>query len=77
MFVTLFAIACLDASVPGTCVNVEVDASLTIGECLGIHGQNVARDYLAQHPTYARPNWHAAGWRCRIGNKEPWKEGEA
>ena len=40
---------------------------LSFGSCTGHEGQAIARDFMAQHPTYGRPEWRFGGVRCQVG----------
>jgi hypothetical protein len=79
MFATLILIACLDTASPGTCIDVEVQAStnspMTAFSCMGHEGQNIAREFMAQHPVYSHQQF--GGWRCKIANKPPKHEHSA
>ena len=42
--------------------------SLSFGSCMGHEGANIARDYLQQHPVYAK-TYRMGGWRCAWGSR--------
>jgi hypothetical protein len=54
MFITVFAIICLNVGVPGTCLTEPVVNSnheqLTMGGCLGLLGFESAKEFWEHHP---------------------------
>lgn len=95
--IALFLRACLDLSLPGSCIDVEitgptgpimVQQTIRVGEapvmvplsftsCMGHEGMNIARDFMAQHTTYSRPQWSFGGWVCEWGSRDKPRGGEA
>jgi hypothetical protein len=79
MFVTLYAIVCLNLAAPGSCVRELVvdttSADMSYGACQGYEGQDSARRFVAQHPLYR--TWKFKGWACQWGNRAPPAKGRA
>jgi hypothetical protein len=78
---TLFLVACLDANVRTTCIDVEIsdstlDTTLTELNCHTNVGSQIVADYMRQH---GPPGQYAdfGGWKCRNANQRKPKEGAA
>jgi hypothetical protein len=73
MFITVFAIICLNVGVPGTCLTEPAVNSnreqLTMGGCLGLLGFESAKEFWEHHPLYH--TWKFKGWACQLGNRAP------
>jgi hypothetical protein len=74
MFITLYALFCLNVAEPGTCVKEFVtDSSLqenmTMMSCMGLTGQSTVAQWADKHPLYH--SWKVKGWHCRIDAQKP------
>jgi hypothetical protein len=72
MFVTLYAILCLNAAIEGTCKrelvsDTHLAEDITFYGCLGHEGQVSAMKFKEAHPLYR--TWHLKGWACSWGNQ--------
>jgi hypothetical protein len=78
-FIALFAVVCIHANNPDSCVTEQVTDStqnqMSMIGCLGLQGQASAKEFIANHPLYH--SWEFCGWRCQIGNRKAPDRGRA
>lgn len=79
MYVTLFAIVCLNLAQPDSCVREKITDSqveqMSITDCMGLNGLVTAKKFVENHALYH--DWKLKGWACQIGNRAAPDKGKA